>query len=148
MCLRGLSLEIVETFPFFFPFKILFFFYWSIVDLLCCVNFLYTAKQFSYIYIIYIHTLNFLFHYSLSQNIEYSSLCYKIFLVTQQWRIRLPVQEIRVQSLIQKDPLEKVMATCSSILTWRTEEPDRLQSMGSQRVGHDLATEQQQNNPV
>ena len=39
------------------------------------------------------------------------------------------------------------MATHSSVLAWkipRTEEPDGLQSMGSQRVGHDLATEQQQ----
>ena len=39
----------------------------------------------------------------------------------------------------QEDPLEKGMATHSSILAWRiprTEEPGRLQSMGSQRVGH------------
>ena len=44
------------------------------------------------------------------------------------------------QSLDQDDPLEKGVATCSSILTWRipwTEEPGGLQSMGSQRVGHD-----------
>ena len=43
--------------------------------------------------------------------------------------------------------LEKEMATHSSILAWEspwTEETDRLQSMGSQRVGHDLATKQQQ----
>ena len=42
-----------------------------------------------------------------------------------------------------EDPLEKEMATHSSILAWRipwTEEPGRLQSMGSQRVRHDLAT--------
>ena len=48
-------------------------------------------------------------------------------------------QEIRVQSLGQEDPLEKGMATPSSILAWRipwTEEPGRLQSMGSQRVRH------------
>ena len=40
----------------------------------------------------------------------------------------------------QEDPLEKEMATHSSNLAWKipwTEEPDRLQSMGSQRVGHD-----------
>ena len=46
-----------------------------------------------------------------------------------------------------EDPLEKEMATHSSILAWeipRTEEPAGLQSMGLQRVGHDLATEQQQ----
>ena len=54
---------------------------------------------------------------------------------------RLPArQETRVQSLGQEDPLEKEMATHSSILAWKipwTEEPGRLQSMGSQRVGHD-----------
>ena len=50
-----------------------------------------------------------------------------------------------VRSLGREDPLEKEMATYSSILAWEvpwTEEPGRLQSMGSQRVGHDLATEQ------
>ena len=50
------------------------------------------------------------------------------------------VQETRVQSLGQEDPLEKGMATHSSILAWRilwTEEPGGLQSMGSKRVGHD-----------
>ena len=54
---------------------------------------------------------------------------------------RLPtVQETRVQSLGQEDPLEKEMATHSSIVAWKipwTEEPGRLQSMWSQRVGHD-----------
>ena len=54
---------------------------------------------------------------------------------------RLPaMQETWVQSLGQKDPLEKEMAPHSSTLAWkipRTEEPGRLQSMGSQRVGHD-----------
>ena len=50
------------------------------------------------------------------------------------------VQEMRVQSLCQEDPLEEEMATRSSILAWRipwTEEPGRLQSMESQRVRHD-----------
>ena len=45
-----------------------------------------------------------------------------------------------VQSLGWEDPLEKEMATLSSILAWRIpwmEEPGELQSMGSQRVGHD-----------
>ena len=49
------------------------------------------------------------------------------------------MQEIWVQSLSQEDPLEKEMATHSSILVWRiprTEEPGGLQSMESQRVGH------------
>ena len=48
-----------------------------------------------------------------------------------------------VQSLGQGDPMEKEMATHSRILAWeipRTEELGRLQSMGSQRVGHDLGT--------
>ena len=50
------------------------------------------------------------------------------------------LQESWVQSLGQEDPLEKEMATHSSILTWRiqwTEEPGGLRSMGSRRVGHD-----------
>ena len=49
--------------------------------------------------------------------------------------------ETWVQSLGREDPLEKEMATHSSILAWRiswTEEPGRLQSTGSQRVGHDF----------
>ena len=54
------------------------------------------------------------------------------------------MQETWVQSLGGVDPLEKEMATHSSILTWEIpwrEEPGGLQSMGSQRVGHDLATQ-------
>ena len=50
------------------------------------------------------------------------------------------MQEKWVQSLGQEDPLEKEMKTHSNILAWRipwTEEPGGLQSMGSQRVGHD-----------
>ena len=57
------------------------------------------------------------------------------------------MQETQVWSLGQEDPLEKEMATHSSILAWKipwTEDPGGLQSMGSQRVGHDLATKQQQ----
>ena len=53
------------------------------------------------------------------------------------------VQETWVRSLGWEDPLEKEMATHSSTLAWKipwTEEPGRLQSMGSQRVGHDWAT--------
>ena len=54
---------------------------------------------------------------------------------------RLPAMpETWVRSLGQEDPLEKEMATYSSILAWRipwTEEPGELQSTGSQRVGHD-----------
>ena len=53
------------------------------------------------------------------------------------------MQESWVQSLGWEDSLETGMATHSRILAWRipwTEKPDRLQSMGSQRVGHDWAT--------
>ena len=53
------------------------------------------------------------------------------------------MQETWVRSLGWKDPLEKEIATHSSILAWRIswmEEPGRLQSTGSQRVGHDWAT--------
>ena len=53
------------------------------------------------------------------------------------------MQETRVRALGQEDPLEKEMATHSSTLAWRIpwrEEASRLQSMGSQRVGHDWAT--------
>ena len=52
---------------------------------------------------------------------------------------------MQVQSLGQKDPLEKRMATHSSILAWRipwTEEPGGRQSMGSQRVDHNRVTKQ------
>ena len=54
-------------------------------------------------------------------------------------------QETLAQSLGWENPLEKEMATLSSILAWEilwTEEPGRLQSLGSQRVRHDLATKQ------
>ena len=57
-----------------------------------------------------------------------------------RWYMHLPtMRETGVQSLGQGDPLEKEMATDSSTLAWKipwTEEPGRLQSMGSQRVGH------------
>ena len=56
-------------------------------------------------------------------------------------RVKNPpaMQETQVLSLGREDPLEKGMATHSSILAWRipwTEEPGVLQSMGSHRVGH------------
>ena len=54
--------------------------------------------------------------------------------------------EIQPQSLGQEDPLEKRMATHSSILAWEilwTQEPGRLQSVGLQKIRHDLATKQQ-----
>ena len=61
-----------------------------------------------------------------------------------QWVKNLPAVketwEAQVQSLGSEEPLEKEMATHSSILAWeipRTEEPGRIQSMGPQRVRHD-----------
>ena len=63
--------------------------------------------------------------------------------MTQRLKHLPPVRETWVQSLGQEDPWEKEMVTHSSILAWRipwTEEPGRLQSTGSQRVGHDRAT--------
>ena len=65
-------------------------------------------------------------------------------LLVAQMVKRLPaVRETLVRSLGWKDPQEKEMATHSSTLAWkipRTEEPGRLQSIGSQRVGYDWAT--------
>ena len=61
-------------------------------------------------------------------------------LVAQRLKRLTPMQETWVRSLTWEDPLEKEMVTHSSILAWRipwTEEPGRLQTMGSQRVGHD-----------
>ena len=57
------------------------------------------------------------------------------FLVSQQEGIQMPMQQMWVQPLGQEDPLEKEMATHSSVLAWEmpwTEEPGGLQSMKSQ----------------
>ena len=65
----------------------------------------------------------------------------------QWYRIHLPVQKVQktwVRSLSQEYPLEEEMATHSSILAFRipwTREPDRLQSLGSQKIRHDRAME-------
>ena len=61
-------------------------------------------------------------------------------LVAQMVKCLSTMRETWVRSLGQEDPLEKEMAIHSSTLAWkipRTEEPGRLQSMGSQRVGND-----------
>ena len=61
-------------------------------------------------------------------------------LVAQMVKRLSTMRETRVQSLGREDPLEKEMAIHSSTIAWKipwTEEPGRLQSMGSQRVGHD-----------
>ena len=72
-------------------------------------------------------------------------------LLAQWLRICLPVQEMQVPSLGQEDPLEKEMTTHSSILAWEipwTEEPGRLQSMGSQRFRHNLVLKRQHTNSI
>ena len=71
------------------------------------------------------------------------TLVYRASLVAQSVKNLPAVQETRVRFLDWEDPLEEEMATHSSILAWRipwTEEPDRLQFMGSPRVGQDLVT--------
>ena len=65
---------------------------------------------------------------------------YLTSLVAQMVKHLPTMQETRLRSLGWEDPLEKEMVTHSSILAWKipwTEEPGWLQSMGSQRVGHD-----------
>ena len=80
------------------------------------------------LYILYMYTV--LIH-------VYYTFIHWVSLVAQ-WVRNLPaIQETRVQSLGWEDPLEKEMATHSSILAWRspwTEELDRLQSMGLQEL--------------
>ena len=74
------------------------------------------------------------FSFSISPSNEPASL------VAQRLKCLPPMRETWVRSLGREDTLEKEMATHSSILAWRipwTEEPGRLQSTGSQRVGHD-----------
>ena len=83
-----------------------------------------------YIYIyIYTHT--------------HTHTCIQASLVAQLVKNLSAIQETWVQFLGWEDPLEKKMATHSSILDWRiswTKEPGRLQSMWLQRVGHDSGT--------
>jgi len=65
---------------------------------------------------------------------------YVAFLVAQMVRNLPAMQEMCIRSLNWEDPLEKEMATHSTILTWEilwTEEPGGLQSIDSQRAGHD-----------
>ena len=62
------------------------------------------------------------------------------FLVAQMVKCLSTMRETRVQSLVWEDPLEKEMAIHSSTIAWKIpwiEEPGRVQSTGSQRVGHD-----------
>ena len=60
--------------------------------------------------------------------------------MAQRLKRLLGMRETRIRSLGREDPLEKAMATHSGTLAWKIpwrEEPGGLQSMGSQRVGHD-----------
>ena len=71
------------------------------------------------------------------------SECSGVSLVAQMVKNLPAMQETQVKSLGQENPLEKGMATHSSILVWRvpwTEEPGGLRFMGSQRVTQDRAT--------
>ena len=71
------------------------------------------------------------------------SICIWASLVAQAVKNLPAVRETQVRSLSWEDPLEKGMATHSSILAWRipwTEQPAWLQSIGSQRVGQDWTT--------
>ena len=75
----------------------------------------------------------------------YTYICTSIcaFLVAQRIKNQASMQETQVWSLDQEDPLEKGLASHSSILAWRipwTEGPDGLQILGSQRLGHDWVT--------
>ena len=66
-------------------------------------------------------------------------MVFQASLLAQMVKNLPPIQETQVRSLGQEDPLEKEMATHSSILAWRiprTEEPGGLQSTGSQSVRH------------
>ena len=73
----------------------------------------------------------------LSMNVGYS---FRASLIAQLVKNLPAMQETWVRSLGKEDPLEKEVATHSSILAWRipwTEEPDGLQSIGLERVRHD-----------
>ena len=88
----------------------------------------------SYKYLIFFPISNM----SVNIRLQTSSLLFS--LVAQTVKYLPSMWEIRVRSLGQEDPLEKEMATHSSILAWKfpqMEEPSRLQSMGLQRVEHD-----------
>ena len=99
--------------------------------------------QFAFLYLKFIlRFLSIIFIHFISQR------CFSFFCVAQ-WVKNLPAiqesQETWVLLLSQEDPLEKEMAIYSSILAWRipwTEEPGKLESLRSQRIGHDLAIKQ------
>ena len=76
----------------------------------------------------------------MTEQLSLHFICHWASLVAQTGKNLPAMPETWVQSLGWKDPLEKGMTTHSNIPVWRipwTEEPGGLQSMGSQRVGHD-----------
>ena len=86
--------------------------------------------------------LDWALNWRLSPKVEQTSAT-GASLVAQTVKCLPAMQETQVQFLGWEDSLEKEMAIHSSTLPWKipwTEDPDRLQSMGSQRVGHDWAT--------
>ena len=95
-----------------------------------------------YMYMVVFFMEEILLHHYILTKLENREVIFvtKTSLVTQTVKHLPKMREIRIQSLGQKDPLEKEMATHSSTLAWkipRTEEPGGLQMMGSQRVGQD-----------
>ena len=89
------------------------------------------------IHLLNVSSLTFSLVYYLN---TYSQTFYRASLVAQRLKCLPPMRETQVRSLGWEDPLEKEMVTHSSILAWKilwTEKPSRLQSTGSQRVGHD-----------
>ena len=102
-------------------------------------------KIFNYIYFCFVNCVSKCFNFKflkLERKLN-PFILQRTSLVAQTVK-RLPtMQDTRVRSLGQEDPLEKAMATHSSTLAWKipwTEEHGTLQSMGSQKVGHDWAT--------
>ena len=85
------------------------------------------------VYIIYVHTQT-------PTHIYVCVYTHTTSLVAQRVKHLSTMRETWVRSLGREDPLEEEMAIHSSTIAWKfpwTEEPGRLQSMGSQRVGHD-----------
>jgi len=83
------------------------------------------------------------FYFLISRESEWKSLPIVSLVVAQRAKHLSTMWETQVRFLGWEDPLEKEMAPHSSTLAWKTpwtEYPGRLQSMGSQRVGHDWAT--------
>ena len=93
-------------------------------------------------YILLLNIPKMIYRFMLSK-INYVNFWACVSLVAQRLKWLPPMRDTRVRSLGGEDPLEKEMATHSSILPWRipwTEELGRLQSTGSQRVGYDWVT--------